>query len=210
MPIPAIPIIQAGVGLAQSIFGGSKAKKAQKQLEGMQTPTYGGSESIMDYYNKALARNNANPYQSQQYQYATGAAARNQAAGIGALQDRRSAVGGISRLTAIGNDAALKAGVQAEQQQNQRFGQLGQAAGMKTADELRQFQQNKLAPYEQKYNLLSAKAGAANNTVNSGMSNIFGGLNSAGQMQMIDKMYGSNDGTKRKNSGLTLESFQKD
>ena len=190
MPFPILPAIGAAVGLGQAIFGGIKAKKTQKELEGMQTPTYEGSESIMDYYNKALNRYNANPYQSQQYQYASNAANRNQAAGIGALQDRKSAVGGISRLTALGNDANLKAGVMAEQQQNQRFGQLGQAAGMKTQDELRQFQQNKLAPYEQKYNLLSMKAGAANQTTNAGMGNIFNSLGAATDMKMIDKMYG--------------------
>jgi hypothetical protein len=190
--LPILPAIGAAVGIGQAIFGGIKAKKAQKQLENLQTPSYGGSESIMDYYNKALSRYNANPYQSQQYQYATGAANRNQAAGIGALQDRRSAVGGISRLAAVGNDAALRAGVQAEQQQNQRFGQLGQAAGMKTQDELRQFQQNKIAPYEKQYNLLSMKAGAANQTVNAGMSNIFGGLGAMSDYKLIDKMYGNN------------------
>lgn len=186
-----LPAIGAAIGLGQTIFGGNKAKKAQKQLEKMQTPTYEGSESIMDYYNKALSRYNTNPYNSQQYQYATNAASRNQAAGLGALQDRRSAVGGVSRLTALNNDAQLRAGVQAEQMQNQRFGQLGQAAGMKTQDELRQFQQNKLAPYEQKYNLLSAKAGAANQTANAGMGNIFNSIGAAIDMQNIDKMYGN-------------------
>ena len=142
MPFPILPAIGAAVGLGQAIFGGIKAKKTQKELEGMQTPTYEGSESIMDYYNKALNRYNANPYQSQQYQYASNAANRNQ------------------------------------------------AAGMKTQDELRQFQQNKLAPYEQKYNLLSMKAGAANQTTNAGMGNIFNSLGAATDMKMIDKMYG--------------------
>jgi hypothetical protein len=38
------------------------------------------------------------------------------------------------------------------------------------------FQQNELAPFERKYNLLSQKAAANAQTFNTGLSNIFGGL----------------------------------
>lgn len=171
-------ILQAGTGIFQSIFGGNKAKKAQSELENLQTPTYQANKGIMDYYNQALQRYNINPYQSQQYQYGQTAANRNLAAGIGALQDRRSAVGGISRLTAGANDAALRNGISAEQEQNQRFSQLGSATGMKAQDDMTRFQYNEVAPYEKKYNLLSMKAGAANQMQNAGLQNIFGGLTS--------------------------------
>lgn len=185
-----LPLLGAAVGLGQAIFGGGKAKRAQKKLENLQTPTYGGSDSIMDYYNKALQRYNTNPYQSQQYQYATNQAARSTAAGLGALGDRRSAVGGIGRLAALQNDAALKAGMIAEDEQNQRFGQLGEAANMKTGDERLMFQMNKIAPYEKQYNLLSMKAGAGNEMMNAGLSNIFGGLAAAQDTKNINKIYG--------------------
>ena len=36
MPLPLLPLISAGAGLVQSIVGGIKAGKAQKQLEKMQ------------------------------------------------------------------------------------------------------------------------------------------------------------------------------
>lgn len=186
-----LPLIGAGIGAIQSIFGGMKARKNERALEKMQTPTYGGSSSIMDYYNKALQRFNTNPYQSQMAQYSSQMADRSQAAGIGALQDRRSAVGGISRLSALRNDAALRTGVEAERMQNQRFGELGEAAGMKTGDELRQFQQNKIAPFEKQYNLLSMKAGAGNEMMNAGLSNIFGGLGAAQDYKSIKKIYGN-------------------
>lgn len=189
MPLPLLAI-GAGIGAVQSILGGIKAHKAQKKLENLQTPTYGGSESIMDYYNKALQRVNQNPYQSQQAQYANQMADRSQAAGLNALQGRNSAVGGISRLSALRNDAALKAGAQAESQQTQNMGMLGEAAGMKTQDELRQFQQNKLAPYEKQYNLLSMKAGAGNEQANTGLSNIFGALGAANDYSIMKKIYG--------------------
>lgn len=189
--IPLLPVIGAGVGLVQSILGHSKARKAEKKLENLATPTYEGSDSIMDYYNKALQRFNTNPYQSQQAQYAQQQADRSQAAGINALQGRNSAVGGISRLAALRNDAGLKAGAMAQQQQDQRFGELGEASQLKTADELRMFQQNKIAPYEKQYNLLSMKAGAGNEMMNSGISNIFGGLGAAQDYKNIKKSSGT-------------------
>jgi len=200
MPFGAIA--QGILGIGQSILGGIKAHKAQKKLEKLETPFYGGSESIMDYYNKALQRVNTNPYQSAQYQYGQQQADRSQAAGINSLQDRRSAVGGISQLSAMRNDAALRGGIAAENEQNQRFGQLGEAAGMKGADERLQFQYNKIAPYEKKYNLLSMKAGAANQTTNSGLQNIYGGLGALQDYANINSMYGTGGGrTKKTNVG---------
>ena len=184
--------IGAGIGGLQAIIGGINARKAQKKLEKLEVPTYGGSESIKDYYNKALQRFNTNPYQSQLAQYSAQQADRSQAAGLGALQGRGSAVGGVSRLAALRNDAALRTGVQAEQMQNQRFGELGQATEMQTGDDIRQFQQNKLAPYEKKYNLLSMKAGAANQMANAGLNNIFGGLAAGQDYKNIKKTYSTN------------------
>ena len=173
---------QTGIGLLQSVFGGGKAKKAQKQLENLQTPTYDYSKSINDYYNSALQNYNTNPYQSAQYNYATNAANRNTATGISALQDRRSAVGGVSRLAAINNDAALKAGMVAEQQKQQNLGRVGEAANMKTADDRYGFQINKIMPYQKQLQLLGMKAGAGSTQQNQGMQNVFGGLSNIGML----------------------------
>ncbi len=180
---------QFGIGALQSLIGGGKARKAQNQLENLSTPKYGGSESIMDYYNKALQRYNVNPYQSNQYQQAVQQAGRSTAAGLNALQGRGSAVAGVGRLAALQNEQALKAGTMAEAEQNRRFNDVGDASQLKAGDDLRKFQQNEIAPYEKKYNLLSMKAGAANQTANAGISNMFGGLSSIQQMSMLDKMY---------------------
>ncbi len=190
MPFPILGAIGAGVGAIQSIIGGIKAGKAQKKLENLQTPTYGGSESIKDYYSKAMQRYNENPYQSAQYQYATQMADRSQAAGLNALQGRGSAVAGVGRLAAQRNEAGLQAGAQGEQLKEQRFNTLGQATGMETEDQLRQFQQNKIAPFEKQYNLLSMKAGAGNQMMNAGISNIFGGIGAMQDQRNIDKIYG--------------------
>lgn len=198
-------IIQTGIGLAQSLIGGSRAKKAENELENLQTPKYTKNKSIRDYYGQALQRYNVNPYQSQQYQYAQQMSDRNLGAGIGALQDRRSAVGGISRLTAGANNAALRAGIAAEEQQNQRFNQLGAATGMQAADDRMAFQYNEIAPYEKQYNLLASKASGGARIQNAGLSNIFGGLQSA---SMIGSDYLSNQpqttGTQDYNYGWNL------
>jgi len=170
--------IQTGLGLYQYFHGQHVAKKAEQALENLKTPTYTANKSINDYYQNALQRYNTNPYQSAQYQNSLNSIGRNTAAGIGALQDRRSAVGGIGRLVALGNDAAIKSGISAENEQNQRFGQLGGATSMKAADDRTAFQYNKIAPYEKQYNLLAMKAGAGANQSNAGMQNAFGGLSS--------------------------------
>lgn len=187
-------IAQAGLGLIQGIVGGIKAKKAQKQLEKLQSPTYKQNDGIMKYYNEALARYGVSPSDSALYKRQQQNINRGVSTGISALQDRRSALAGTSSLLRNANDASLNAEVAAENQRNQRFGQLGGAAQMKAGEDRMAYQQNELAPFERKYNLLAAKAGANNQTVNAGISNIFGGLQNMSNMKMIDKMY-ANDGS---------------
>lgn len=185
---------QFGMGALQSLIAGGKARKAQRELEGMPTPTYNQNKSIMDFYNKALQRYNVNPYQSQQYQNAIQMGNRSTAAGLNALQSRGSAVAGVGRLASLQNEQALKAGAMAENEQSRRFNQLEGATQLKAGEDRAAFQQNEIAPFEKKYNLLSMKAGAANQTANAGISNMFGGLSSIQQMAMLDKMYGDNSG----------------
>ena len=188
MPVALIPAgLQAAGGIFQTIFGGIKTHKALKALEGLQTPTTTANKGIQDYYNQALQRYNINPYQSQQYNYATQNAARTTAAGLNALQDRRSAIGGIGRLAAIQNNANLQAGIQAENQRNQNFNQLGSATQMKAADDQNVFNINKMMPYEKQLQLLGMKASGGTNLMNAGLSNIFGGLQN-GSMIMSDKL----------------------
>lgn len=187
-------IAQGAIGIAQTIAGGIQAHRAQKKLEKLQSPTYTPNQSIMDYYNKALQRYNVNPYQSQQYQYASQMGNRNFAAGVNSLQSRNSAVGGISRLSAINNDAALKAGVAAEGEQNRRFSALGSATEAKAGEDRMAYQYNQLAPYEKKYNLLAQKAGGGSQVANAGISNTFGALQNYSNMQMLGKAYSEGGG----------------
>ncbi len=194
---PVGAVAQTALGIGQAIGGAIRTHRAEKQLENLKSPTYNQSKSILDYYNQAMQRYNTNPYQSQQYQYAQQQADRSQAAGVNALQSRGSAVGGISRLSALRNDASLRAGVNAEQEQNQRFGQLGQAAELKTNEGDKAFQYNQLAPYQAKYNLLAMKAGGGAQTTNAGIKNAFGGLQNASDYQMLNQEYDLKDRNNR-------------
>lgn len=190
MPLPALaaaaPILQGIGGLVQSIFGGSRARRAERALERLQTPTYEKSKAIGDYYSKALQRYNINPYQSNMYNQQQRNIQRGMAAGINALQDRRSAIGGISKLVQSQNDASLNAAAAAEGQQAQAFGQLGQASQMQQGEDRMAFQVNKMMPYEKQLSLLGQKAAGGNQMMNAGIQNLFGGVSSLGQMKFDD------------------------
>lgn len=187
---PYIAAAQAGVGTIQSILGFIRERKAEKQLEKMQSPTYVKNQSILDYYNQALSRYGASPTESALYKRQTQNINRNIAGGISSLQTRRTGQAGIPALISAQNNALLDAEVAAENQQNQRFRELGSATGMKAGEDRLAYQYNELAPFERKYNLLSAKAGGGAQIANAGLSNIFGGLNTAQQYSMLNKTYG--------------------
>lgn len=161
-------LLQTGIGF----FGGRRAKKA---LENQQTPIYTPSKSISDYYNQALQRYQESPYQSNLYKMQAQNIARGTAQGLSALQDRRSALAGVSGLVQNQNDALLKATAAAEQQKDQRFGQLGAASQAMGAEERQAFNINKMLPYQNRRDILTQKASGYAQMLNAGLSNFFGG-----------------------------------
>lgn len=178
MPV-TIGLVTAGIGAVQGVAGYFGAKKARKQLEGLQSPTYTPAKSVSDYYNQALGRYQQSPYQSNLYKMQSQNIARGTAQGIAGLQDRRSALSGISGLIQGQNDAQLKALVGAEQDQNQKFSQLGSATQAMAGEERQAWNVNQMMPYERRYNLLAMKAQANNQLMNAGLQNIAGGGMSA-------------------------------
>lgn len=194
MALPFIlPAIQAGAGIAQAIFGGSRARRAQRELEKLPTPVYTPNRSILDYYNEAKSRYNADPYQSPLYKLQSQQAQRSTAQGLSALNDRGMALAGVNALVQGQNDSMLRAAAAAEQEQSRRFGQLAEATGMKAGEDRQAFQYNQVLPFERKSSLLGAKAAGGNQIMNAGLSNIFGGLQSLGQMKMAYDLYGNQD-----------------
>ncbi len=188
MPV-AIAAIPAAVGLYQSIAGGIRASKARKALAGQKTPTYAPDKSIMDYYNQAANRYNVSPYNSQLYQYNKANASGALANGIGALQDRRSALAGVSGLTQNYQGNLAKGALAAENQKTGEFQTLGRATGMQSGDNRYAYGQNQLLPYNANRSLFNAEASGGNAEFNSGLSNINSGLQSVGKI-MAAKKYG--------------------
>jgi hypothetical protein len=83
-------------------------------------------------------------------------------------------------LAGIQNQAMANAGIAAEQQRNQRFGQLGGATQMKTAEDYRKFDINEMTPYQRKLQLAQYKSQAANQRQASGMQMLGSGLSDLG------------------------------
>jgi hypothetical protein len=171
--------VTAATGVYTAISADTKQKKAQRKLDELakNSPLYKADKSIDDYYQKALNRFNENPYQSQQYQMGAMNARRATAQGLGALQDRRSAIGGISRLEAGQNAAMQSLGAQAEGQRNQRFNQFGNATQIKSGEYQREFDFNKMTPYNRKLQLEQMKGAAAGEQFNAGLQMIGQGAN---------------------------------
>ena len=189
-------IAQTASGLGQMLFSGRKKALKNLEQETKSSPMYQGSKSINDYYGQALSRYQENPYQSQQYQVAAQNAQRGTATGLNALQDRRSGIAGVSRMIGLQDQALQNAGVNAEQQRNQRFNQLGAATAQKNADDLRMFQTNVQTPYERRLNLANMRAQGTANVYNAGMSNLFGGLSNASTL--LGNAYLNNDSSQSK------------
>lgn len=176
----------AGVGMgAASMIGASKQqKRAQNALEAQakNSPLYKPDKSIDTYYQEAMNRYKENPYQSQQYQLGAMNAQRATAQGINALQDRRSAIGGIGRLQANQMSAMQNLGAQAEASRQQRLGQFGQATQLKSGDYQRQFDINQMTPYNRKLQLEQMKAQAAGERYNAGMQMVGQGVSNIGSL----------------------------
>ena len=175
-------VVGVGLGATQMITSNKQQKRAQRSLEeqAKNSPLYKPDKSIDTYYQEAMNRYKENPYQSQQYQAGAQNIQRATAQGISGLQDRRSAIGGIGRLQANQMGAMQNLGAQAEASRQQRLGQFGQATQLKSGDYQRQFDINKMTPYNRKLQLEQMKAAAAGERYNAGMQMVGQGLSSAG------------------------------
>lgn len=189
MPVLAA-LVPAAIGLYQGISGAIKANKASKAISGLQTPTYTPNKAINDYYQTALNRATAGPYNSIEYQTGKKEANMSLATGINALQDRRSAVGNIGALTGNYNNSLQRLGAQAEQTQQRNFSQVGQAANMQREDSRFAYEQNQVSPYQKNLQLQYAKLGGANSLIGAGISNINTGVQTGALMAMRNKGYG--------------------
>lgn len=180
-PLDPTSLIPAGLGALQGIgnifFSGRK--KREKELEDLasKAPRYGGDNSVSSYYQTALQMYGVDPTNTSLYKRSMNNIGKNTAAGISALSDRRSGLTGVAALSQGAEDAALNAEVQAENQKNQRFNELGGATQMQNQDNLFKFKTNTLDPYQLKLSLASMKAQAANSRYNNGQQSLMNGVN---------------------------------
>lgn len=197
---------QALTGLGQTLFSGRKKREREMEDYAKQSPLYQGSKSVDQYYQEALNRYNESPFQSQQYQVGAQNARRAIASGLSAMQDRRSAIGGVGRLAANEANALSNLGVQAEAQRNARFGQLGNATQMKTAEDYKKFDINQMTPFNRMMALKQFKAQAANARQAAGLQTLAGGLGNAASIGMLSQMgTGSNNQMPVNNNPLGID-----
>lgn len=156
-------------GLVQGISGSRQARRAERAMENLQTPTTTNDAAINNYYSQAQA----NPYDTSMYKQQQMMANRNLATGLSAAQDRRGGLASIAGLVRNSNDSLLRAGMASEQQQR---AMLANATRMKSQDNQRVWEINKLMPYQKNFTLLGQKAAGGNARANAGWSNVFGGL----------------------------------
>ena len=185
MPLPllaALSLGQAALGGIQALTSGRGAAEKDFESFAKKRPLAKSSASLDNYYQQVVNRYNENPYQSQQYQLGAMNAQRATAQGINALQDRRSAIGGIGRLQANQMSAMQNLGAQAEASRQQRLGQFGQATQLKSGDYQRQFDINQMTPYNRKLQLEQMKAQAAGERYNAGMQMVGQGVSNIGSL----------------------------
>lgn len=170
-----------GMGAYSAISANKQQKRAQAELErqAQNNPLKKESKELNDYYQEALNRYKENPYQSAAYQQAMQNSRRTTASGLSALQDRRSAIGGISRLGGMERATSQGAIAQGEQMKAQRFSQLGQATQMKKGAQDDLFDTNVMTPYQRKLQLEQMKGAAAGERYNAGMQMVGQGLSNA-------------------------------
>lgn len=200
MPIlaAAIPAVIGGV---EAIFGSSKARKARSSLLNQQTPSVAPSKAINDYYQTALNRYAAGPYNTVGYNVQKNLNQQGLATGINAAQNRRQGVESAGALTQMFANNNARAGAQAEGQATQAFGQLGRAAGAKNANDQYTFGINSMLPYNKNRELYAAELGGANQIENAGIENIGSAFNNAASIGSANIRSGRNFWGKYPGSG---------
>jgi len=191
MPI-ALAAVPAAIGLYQTISGGIKANQARKALEKQTPPSYTPSKAISDYYQTALNRYQAGPYNSLQYQTAKKGIGNALATGISTLNSKKLG-GNVGALVQQTSNNLENAAAGAEKTQNANLANLGRAAGMKAGDDKYAYGVNAMFPYQQQRQLDVARLSGANQVENAGISNLGSGANSIGQMMLAQKYYGQNN-----------------
>lgn len=182
--MPWLQIVTGLISGASSVIKGEERKDVERKLENMQTPTYRRNQSIIDFYDEALRKYKVNPTETAAYKVDRQNAMQATTQGLRALQDRRSGLAGVPALISGQNNALLRASVRAEQDKSRQAGIVSNAASAASAERMRDFQYNNIAPFEKEYNLLARKAAglaaAQNKATENAYKNLSSGIGSMG------------------------------
>lgn len=184
MPVALLGIGQAVYGGIQSYNASKNASEYQKKMEKLaaNSPLAKKTPLIDNYAQEAANRYNENPYQSAFYQMAGKNARRYTSSALNALNDRRSAIGGMPRLGIVENNALGNAGMQAENYKQQQFANMGRAAQMQDAQNKYLFDVNEMTPYNRKFGLSQMASQHANDQYNAGLQMAAQGINNAASL----------------------------
>lgn len=171
-PLQAIPNMMSAA--VSGIAGLLQRRKAKKLLAGLTQPVYSTANEILQNQKRAeLAANEGLP--SQQYNNAMKNFKNNQANVLASAMDRRSALMALPKILQQTNMATgnLDAQDAAARQQNQRIlyginSEVGQYRD-------KEFQLNKMNPYQRDYNYAMGLLGAGNQNLISGVDKLFAG-----------------------------------
>lgn len=170
MPVTA-GVIGGVSGLVSGIVGLGQKRQAKKLLRNLHRPDYViPGEVLQNQKNAQIAANTGLP--SQQYAQAMQNISRQQNQALAGSQDRRGGLMTVAANQQYGNDAAVKLGVanaNARMQNRQTlYGINNQVAGYRD----KEFDLNRMQPYQDKYNYAMSLRGSGN-------QNILGGIDKA-------------------------------
>ena len=189
-PLTLTALAQGAAGLAQTIGGAIQRKRAEKAAK-EQIGKLGPDQGILGYYNQALQRytglRGGEGFLQKQY------AQQAQRGLTSTLRTLREAGGpggvlaGAASALRAGNEGALRAAATGEQLSAGALGQLGSASQLAAAEKRR--------PEELRLQMMLQKAAAGSDIANTGLSNIFGALQSLGSNQLYKDIYGGGEQT---------------
>lgn len=162
-------------GLLSGIVGLSQRSKANKALAALKRPEYNIPNEILENQKNAqMAANEGLP--SAQYNQAMQNIQRQQNRGIAAATDRRAGLMALPGLQQQANDTTLNLDVKNAQQrlknQQQLYGINSQVAGYRD----KQWDINKMQPYQRDYQYNMGLLGAGNQNALAGADKFLGGL----------------------------------
>lgn len=154
-PLAALAAIPGVIDFTRSIFAGKQAKADEAKLEAeasaMKVP-----ESIMDVYNKNLARYSPNAYQSAEYNKGLRDTLATQVKSISAAREAgaRGLIGNIGAIQGMTNRSLQDVAARAERAQGENLRQLTGAAGALAQ------QENAIRDFKRRLEMQKAAAGA--------------------------------------------------